>query len=496
MRELYLLLLPGDGIHPLAPCFAGDTIPPMRLVLLLALLAGAFPGAARAQGVEPLPDPDSTSVPADSTSTAVADTLLTEKPQLVRAVAELFILNAVAVGINNVARDIPTTRPATWWRNLRGGWEWDGNYISTNNIEHPYAGAVYYNIARSNKLSFWAAAPVTVAGSLIWELFGEPAPPAINDLIVTSLSGITLGEATRRLSLIVLDNQATGVDRVWREAAVLLFNPGMGIDRLSRGQTWHQRPNPLDRRPGALRAVALAGGKRMTLPGSPATGTTSTDVAMAAFGIQYGNPFDGGPTHPFSYFTFTAELNSGPTTTLTELGTRGMLAPLARATAGRQVSGVFMDFEYQWNEAYQFSYQSFGLGLLSRTSGSRWHLDTDVSAEFVPLLASSDPYAEDRVSRSYDYGVGVGARAFGQLAYRGFRVLSVGYRGYWAPTINGASQSKLVQFATVEARAPLPLGLAAGAAYTMYLQRSTYADRAATTMSLPALSLFISTSGR
>jgi hypothetical protein len=54
----------------------------------------------------------------------------------------------------------------------------------------------------------------------------------------------------------------------------------------------------------------------------------------------------------------------------------------------------------------------------------------------------------------------------------------------------------LVQFATVEARAPLPLGMAVGAAYTLYLQLSTYAERTATTVSLPALSLFVSTSGR
>lgn len=436
---------------------------------------------------QPEPAAQSDSLPVPATTAARA--------QLTRALAELVILNAAAVGINNIARDIPTTRPETWWSNIRGGWEWDGNYISTNNIEHPYAGAVYYNIARANNLSFWASAPVTVAGSLAWELFGEPAPPAINDLIITSLSGITLGEATRRLSLIVLDNRATGIDRVWREASVLLLNPGMGIDRLSRGQTWHQRPNPLDHRPGNLRAIVGAGARRMTLAnGLPGD---RTDVAFATLGLQYGDPFNDVRVHPFSYFTFSAELASGPTTTVTELGTRGLLVALGRRDGStRQVSGVFMDFEYQWNEAYQFSEQSFGLGLLSRTTGSTWTLNTDISAELAPLVASSDPYAEERVSRSYDYGAGVGARALAQLEYRGFRVLKAGYRGFWTATVNGASQTKLIQYATVEARAPLPLGLAAGAAYTMYLQRSSYAERPGTTVSLPSLAVFVSTSGR
>ena len=188
------------------------------------------------------------------------------RPQVARAFAGLIIVNGAAVAINNLARDLPSTRPSTWWRNLRGGWNWDGNNISTNNIEHPYGGAVYYNIARSNGLSFWASAPVTVAGSLMWELFGEPVPPSLNDVIITSLSGITLGEATRRLSTLVLNNHARGIDRVWRETAVLFFNPGMGLDRLSRGQTWQQRANPPDRRPENLRAILAVGARRLTLP--------------------------------------------------------------------------------------------------------------------------------------------------------------------------------------------------------------------------------------
>ena len=479
-------------------------------ILLLALLTVVSAAGAHAQGAEqPAAAFDSATVvhadtaplPAGQGPAAhAADSLAfpatrVQQPQLARALAGLIILNGAAVAINNIARDLPTTRPETWWRNVRGGWAWDGNNISTNNIEHPYGGAVYYNVARANGLSFWASAPVTLAGSLMWELFGEPVPPSTNDLIITTLSGITLGEATRRLSTLVLDNHARGIDRVWRETAVLFFNPGMGLDRLSRGQTWHQRPNPLDRRPGSLRATLAFGARRMTLP----AGSTSArmNVAVAAFGLQYGDPFNGARVQPFSWFTFSAELASGPSTTVTELGTRGMLAALGRRDgATRHVSGVFIDFEYQWNEAFQFSQQSFGIGLLSRTGSSAWRLNTDISAELLPLVASSDPYAEETVSRMYDYGAGVGGRAFAQLEYRGFRVLSAGYRGFWTATVNGASQSKLIQFAKVEARAPLPLGLSAGAAYNMYLQRSTYAGRSAASVSLPQMTVFLSTSGR
>lgn len=465
----------------------------MRAMFLT--LVFALPSQALAQG------PGQAGIAPDSTVSAQPDTVLwpayqEPRPQVARAFAGLIVLNAAAVAINNIARDLPTTRPETWWRNIRGGWMWDGNNISTNNIEHPYGGAVYYNVARSNGLSFWAAAPVTLAGSLMWEVFGEPVPPSTNDLIITTMSGIALGEATRRLSTLVLNNHARGIDRVWRETLVLFFNPGMGLDRLSRGQTWQQRANPLDRRPETLRATLAVGARRLTLPVAGPS-ATRMNVAVATFGLQYGDPFNGNRVHPFSSFTFSAQLASGPSTTVTELGTRGILAALGRREGPtRRVSGVFMDFEYQWNEAFQFSQQSFGLGLLSRSGSNAWRLNTDISAELSPLVASSDPYAEERVSRMYDYGVGVGGRAFAQLEYRGFRVLSAGYRGFWTATVNGASQSKLIQFGTIEARAPLPFGLSAGAAYNMYLQRSTYAERAAESVSLPQFTVFLSTSGR
>ncbi len=221
------------------------------------------------------------------------------------------------------------------------------------------------------------------------------------------------------------------------------------------------------------------------------------NVAVATFDLQYGDPFDGTRVHPFSSFTFSTELASGPSTTVTELGTRGMLAALGRREGPtRHVSGVFMDFEYQWNEAFQFSQQSFGIGLLSRTGSSAWRLNTDLSAELLPLVASSDPYAEETRQPDVRLWRWRGGRAFAQLEYHRFRVLSAGYRAFWTATVNGASQSKLIQFGTVEARAPLPFGLSAGAAYNMYLQRSTYAARSTANVSLPQMTIFLSTSGR
>jgi len=197
-----------------------------------------MPASGFAQGPGPLvsfADTAGAALPADTIADSTSRALyVAPRPQVGRAFAEILLLNGAAVAINNIARDLPSTRPATWWRNLKGGWIWDPNGISTNNLEHPYGGAVYYNAARANGLSFWTATPMTVAGSLMWELFGEPVQPSINDVVITSLSGVNFGESIRRISDLLLDNQARGINRVWREAVVFLMNPGMGVDRLSR----------------------------------------------------------------------------------------------------------------------------------------------------------------------------------------------------------------------------------------------------------------------
>ena len=122
-----------------------------------------------------------------------------------------------------------------------------------------------------------------------------------------------------------------------------------------------------------------------------------------------------------------------------------------------------MDFEYQYNEQYRFSQQSFGIGLLSRRAGGGWSTghrhQRGARARSWPR---SDPYADALVEREFDYGAGVGGRALARVEHRGTAILSAGYRGYWTATLNGASQSKFINFVTVEARAPLPFGLAVG----------------------------------
>ena len=486
-----------------------------RRVAVLVLVLSAIPVAGRAQHAQTSAGALSAgsttvdelafvgAIPFDTIpapNSAHGDTLtqktewVDQPPNLPRALGGIAVTNVLAIGINVLWRDEPSTHPGTWWDNIQGGGEWVTNPIRVNSFEHPWAGAAYYNVARANGLSFYAALPATAAGSLMWELFGEPRPPATNDVLTTTLGGVALGEPLRRLSLIVLDNQASGFNRFWRETVVFVFNPGLGLDRLSRGQLWSMGANPPpDRRPQVLAGQVEMGAVRLTpAGGSPAQ---PADAAILRFGLQYGDPFDGEKISPFSSFSGTLEMSS-LSAVLTQLGARGIITAIGQKEGPTdRIVGVFLDFDYRWDGRVGFAEQSVGLGMLSRFGNERWRVKTDLSAEAVPLLASTDRWSTPETGRYYEFGSGLGGRAVAQLEHNGRRLVFGSLRAYWSVTLNGASSSKLIQIAEIEARTP-PLGpLSLGANYRLYRQSSRYDDRRTGNESMSSFSIFLSSGG-
>src|SRR5690606_14983293 len=65
-------------------------------------------------------------------------------------------------------------------------WDWDDNQFTTNQIDHPYHGQLYFNAFRSNGYNFYQSSLATLAGSYIWETAGETQHPSINDLVNTT----------------------------------------------------------------------------------------------------------------------------------------------------------------------------------------------------------------------------------------------------------------------------------------------------------------------
>ena len=155
-------------------------------------------------------------------------------------------VTAINVGVQLFDRyalnsDFAQTTLNSLKRNFTDGMVWDNDFFVTNMFAHPYHGNLYFNAARTNGLTFWESAPYALAGSAMWEFLGETEPPAINDILATSMGGMAIGEMTHRLSHTILDDRDSGWPRFWREAAAAIVNPIQGLHRIISGDAWRVR---------------------------------------------------------------------------------------------------------------------------------------------------------------------------------------------------------------------------------------------------------------
>ena len=122
--------------------------------------------------------------------------------------------------------------------NMRSGFAWDDDNFYLNNIGHTYQGSAYFNAARSKGLSFWQSVPYTFLGALAWEITCEKEQPSINDMIVTPVSGVLMGEISHRLVPAIVDERERGTKRAIRETLAAIANPIEGVHRLFSGRMW------------------------------------------------------------------------------------------------------------------------------------------------------------------------------------------------------------------------------------------------------------------
>jgi hypothetical protein len=85
-------------------------------------------------------------------------------------------------------------------------WRFDNNTFALNYVWHPLAGSGMYVLARGNRVGVWPSLAYSFAGSTMWEYvieFNEKV--SINDVIVTPLAGLGVGEFFHKLALHVSD---------------------------------------------------------------------------------------------------------------------------------------------------------------------------------------------------------------------------------------------------------------------------------------------------
>ena len=404
---------------------------------------------------------------------------------------EVVTINLVTWGINHWLRDADFTRvyPKTWWENISGGFEYDGNLFSTNVMDHPFHGSLYHNAGRSNGLRFWSTVPYTIGGSLMWECCGETHPMAMNDVINTSLGGIALGEATYRLSSAVLDNESGGFARFGRETAAFVLNPIRGFNRVTSGRAFETMPNPADpdeRTPGYF-SMRMDGGYRGVGTGSAGSLQAPSDGAFAALHIGYGDAFGGRRGGAFDVFELDMQLNFADRNLLGGLAIRGNLLTrtLKQGDGAEHAWAVVQGYEYDNTNAYQYGSQT-----VSARLESRWPMgsSSEIRTRFqggVTILGTLDSEFDfdGRVPfegslRNFEYGPGLDGRL--EIEARAGRArLGASWRSTWLGTVNdtpvnGGDAVHWLHWGKARGLVPIGTRLAVGTDVSLFVRDSGY----------------------
>ena len=392
---------------------------------------------------------------------------------------ELMIVQLIPSAFNRYLRDAEWAKISTksWADNIKYPWQWDNNQFLNNQFSHPYHGSLYFNAGRTNGYNFWESTPWAFGGSLMWELFGEVWAPSPNDLANTTLGGITLGEMLFRFSSLVLDNQATGSERTWREIGATVINPVRGFNRLVRGEMGRISENPPDWRPTRIQAAMDVGYRHLSSDFAGGS-ESNTDQAFLRFSGVYGDLFQDLEKAPFSTFQFTGVLasKSDNVRRFQELNVRGNLGakPLNSNSQSTKLA-AFMTYEYLSNPVLDFGAQGFQGGIVTRSVKENVTFSGEALARFNPVAALRSDYFVTAEGRDYDYGIGLGGRVLGSAVWRGKGLAQVNGGYVFLPVVSGfAGQHHLWVF-NAEARGYLGKGkFGVGAGFSRVWRHSRY----------------------
>lgn len=304
---------------------------------------------------------------------------------------------------------VPVSRTILW-NNLKSGFTFDEDELQTNFFGHPYHGSLMFNSARAVGFGFWGAIPYTLLGSLSWELFGEKELPSTNDLLVTTLGGIILGEIAHRLSSELLDDRTSGGLRLLRELAAAAVSPMRGLTRLYTHQAFAEGHAAVRRHPVA--AELHVGVERVRT--RTAVAQTYAPALLLGVQIDYGEWRSRRDTdkhlEPFEFFYLYAALNllqrelAGGQVHASGL-LYGWQLP-RREDVWQHVFGFNMTYEFQ--SSHVATYAGVGLGpanYLQLKLGRNRFLRLGLGLDVVPILGVTHEQARS-TTRSYDFSAG------------------------------------------------------------------------------------------
>lgn len=310
--------------------------------------------------------------------------------------------------------DIYGTNASTAWDHVRDGpWQFDEDDFRTNQILHPYQGALYFGFARSAGLTYWESLAYTSVGSYLWETAGETGPPSINDQVASGIAGSFFGEELFRMVNMLLERGGSKPG-FWRELGAAFISPPIGANRLFFGNRF--KTVLPSRNPATFTHVRLGASLTTKVNDQHVSSTLDKREAVGDFSIAYGLP--GKPDYryirPFDYFHFEAAVTAHSGNSFENIMTRGFLLG-RRYEVGdsyRGIWGLYGSYDYMSPKIFRVSSTGASIG----TTG-QWWLSRAISIQGTALAGPGFGAAgtiSSRTDRNYHYG----AAAQGLLALR------------------------------------------------------------------------------
>ena len=360
-----------------------------KIVLFLLLMMSAT--TTYAEMLDAAESNDSLVITASDSTKA---TIVRKHPWL--AGLEIVGFNVAMVGFNRVYNKDKAWSHITMEQikqNITHGyWVWDNDDVDMNTFRHPLHGSLFYLIARANGMSVAESSLYTLGGTWMWEIFGEAEEPSINDMVYTTIGGITIGET------------------LWRSGKCLL-------DMVKKG---HKK------KPSAPFTTSLSAGFR-SFKGN---GTDRVSTAFVTWNAIYGNLFDILKRGPFDYFNVNGTIVSGQRNQFVSqirIDNQLWSRPISDEPQKKVVAGLYNHLDYYYiiplertqQESHVPTFYCYsevgavGPGIAYRLGEhTRWEQQLYVNGIMMGVTPNALFHPS---SKGYSFGSGYGARLYSSL---------------------------------------------------------------------------------
>lgn len=356
-----------------------------------------------------------------------------------RASAEWFLAQAVPASVNYFIRKDPYSHISfkNFFNHQRfSAWDWDDNQFTTNQIDHPYHGNLYFNAFRSNGYNLWQSSIATVVGSYIWETGGETQAPSINDFVNTSFAGILVGEMTHRVSRNIIARIGRTDNKRGNEITAFLVNPVNGINRWLDGK-WGTADDYYLADSSVIVGAVDLGVKRLDSKNGDLI-----EKGKNAYFLRFRFFYNDGEhrlKRPFDQFSVNMEVGSGDSTFIQAVNVHALMYghEFFETNNGQYYGLLTAHYDFYNNDAFFYGAQSLNYNLEAKYSYKKSQLRLRAAGGAVVLGAVPDPYLLYGDSRNYNYGSGLSYRFQGDMNIGKRLLLNVDYNGGVFFTLSG-----------------------------------------------------------